>query len=508
MAQLLFPLTPPKENFGSEPQAANANALRFEDFLAQTTSLNTSKTARSSEEKPDEIGLDEKVKTTETAGDEDLDAEESVDALNQADNEKGENFFVSAAELFGFTVCEQIQDFAEKGLSAAPVEEVVSGGTGGLPGDVAELADLRFEECAKTAEGAGEGAPDGSFSWEGKAVSLEEEEVALKLDLGGLERADDAANTSFTPEEPEAAAVLPDGGEPAGETAAAVALNAKTADKKAKNAASPFGEGLDGKNGLSVEKKETVPAKEDAGRKSAKEIRPDVKNSAQSKASASADKQENGPTAAASGGERQAESLKQVELTVNVETQRGQSVSEAQSSAQTSPLTEAQGRNGSLGGTVADGGVEKSQNFLSRELQASLNGDIVRHASIMLRDGGEGAIRLSLKPESLGNVKIRLHMAENKVSGQILVETQEALKAFEEQVHNLEKAFEAQGYESAKLETSISGGEGRGERRAETHTGAVSSAVASAVYDKAGGLEAESQAYRLFFPNSALNVLA
>ena len=95
------------------------------------------------------------------------------------------------------------------------------------------------------------------------------------------------------------------------------------------------------------------------------------------------------------------------------------------------------------------------ENFLARELHQNFNNDIVRHASVMLRDGNEGTIRLALKPESLGNVKIRLEMAENKITGRIIVESEEALRAFEREIASLEKAFRESGFDGANLEMSL-----------------------------------------------------
>ena len=95
------------------------------------------------------------------------------------------------------------------------------------------------------------------------------------------------------------------------------------------------------------------------------------------------------------------------------------------------------------------------ENILARELHQNLNNDIVRHASVALRDGNEGTIRLALKPESLGNVKIHLEMAENKITGRIVVETIEALRAFEREIASLEKAFQDSGFEGASLEMSL-----------------------------------------------------
>ncbi|MCA1950930.1 MAG: flagellar hook-length control protein FliK [Treponema sp.] len=101
------------------------------------------------------------------------------------------------------------------------------------------------------------------------------------------------------------------------------------------------------------------------------------------------------------------------------------------------------------------------QDMLAQELRTSLNGDIVKHASMVLKDGGEGLIRLNLKPESLGNIRIKLEMADNKVSGHIVVESEEALRAFEKELHSLEQAFKDWGFQGASLEISVSA-DGRG----------------------------------------------
>jgi hypothetical protein len=105
------------------------------------------------------------------------------------------------------------------------------------------------------------------------------------------------------------------------------------------------------------------------------------------------------------------------------------------------------------------------EDLLARELHQNLNSDIVRHASVVLRDGGEGTIRLSLKPESLGNVKIRLEMAENKITGHIVVESEEALRAFEREIHSLEQTFRDSGFQGAELEMSLAADYGGADRQ-------------------------------------------
>jgi flagellar hook-length control protein FliK len=107
------------------------------------------------------------------------------------------------------------------------------------------------------------------------------------------------------------------------------------------------------------------------------------------------------------------------------------------------------------------------QNMLARELHENLNGDIVRHASIMLRDGGEGTIRLSLKPESLGTVKIRLEISENKIAGHIIVESDEAFRAFEQEIHSLEQSFRDSGFDGASLEMAFAQDGGQRGRNGE-----------------------------------------
>lgn len=134
------------------------------------------------------------------------------------------------------------------------------------------------------------------------------------------------------------------------------------------------------------------------------------------------------------------------------------------------------------------------QDALSRELRENANADIVKQASIVLKNGGEGLIRLSLRPESLGAVKIRLEMADNKVVGRIIVETEEALRAFEKEIESLEKAFTDGGFDGAGLELALSGEGSEGGNARYAWQGAVpfySERDAAASYE--GLLEDASQ---------------
>ncbi|MDR0719677.1 MAG: flagellar hook-length control protein FliK [Treponema sp.] len=95
---------------------------------------------------------------------------------------------------------------------------------------------------------------------------------------------------------------------------------------------------------------------------------------------------------------------------------------------------------------------------LARELHENVNTDIVKQASLVLRDGGQGTLKLALRPETLGNVKIRLEMAENKITGHIFVESAEAFSALKRELPVLEKQFQDSGFGKTSLEMSFSGG--------------------------------------------------
>ncbi len=121
---------------------------------------------------------------------------------------------------------------------------------------------------------------------------------------------------------------------------------------------------------------------------------------------------------------------------------------------------------GSAGKADAVGG--RGQDFgamLADRLRDAWNGEIVQSARIVLKDGDAGTIRLRLKPESLGNVKIELNLSENNISGRILVESDKAKSAFERNMNQLADAFKQGGFDSASLEVAVGGGSGGGSSR-------------------------------------------
>jgi flagellar hook-length control protein FliK len=102
------------------------------------------------------------------------------------------------------------------------------------------------------------------------------------------------------------------------------------------------------------------------------------------------------------------------------------------------------------------------QSMLAERMKDAWNGEIVKSAHIVLKDGDAGTIRLRLKPESLGNVKIELNLSDNNISGRIVVESDEAKSAFERNMNQLTDAFRQGGFDSARLEVAVGGGSGGG----------------------------------------------
>jgi len=104
---------------------------------------------------------------------------------------------------------------------------------------------------------------------------------------------------------------------------------------------------------------------------------------------------------------------------------------------------------------------ENREVMLARELRESGNEQIVKKASFILKDSNQGEIKLILKPEALGRVKIHLDMNENNLVGKIIVENSRVGQIFESNLNNLSKAFEEAGISSSSIEVTVGDDNGR-----------------------------------------------
>lgn len=102
---------------------------------------------------------------------------------------------------------------------------------------------------------------------------------------------------------------------------------------------------------------------------------------------------------------------------------------------------------------------------LMKQLEESINNKIVKQTSVILKDDNSGEIKLILKPEALGKVRIRLSLNDNRIVGQIIVENVSVKEIFEQNLQNLERAFKENGFDIAGMNVSVGGnGMGSGNR--------------------------------------------
>lgn len=110
---------------------------------------------------------------------------------------------------------------------------------------------------------------------------------------------------------------------------------------------------------------------------------------------------------------------------------------------------------------------------LAQQLKEQLNGEIVKRSSILIRNNGSGEIRLELKPEQLGNVRIRISLENNNIAGKILVENNSVKEAFDQNMQQLYRAFREHGFGDASLNVSV--GDHRQRQQQDARTAAVHS---------------------------------
>ena len=119
-----------------------------------------------------------------------------------------------------------------------------------------------------------------------------------------------------------------------------------------------------------------------------------------------------------------------------------------------------------LARAVREAAPQDSQPPLFRAMQERIIPQIVQRTGIILRDGGEGEIRLVLKPEHLGAVRVRLHLGESSLEGRIVVDNNIVKELLEANLEHLRDALRQEGFASPNIEVSVGGG--RPEGRAPT----------------------------------------
>jgi flagellar hook-length control protein FliK len=122
-----------------------------------------------------------------------------------------------------------------------------------------------------------------------------------------------------------------------------------------------------------------------------------------------------------------------------------------------------------------------------REMAGS---ELVRASSLVLKDGG-GEIRLVLKPESLGSVRIRMNMVDNAIEGRIIVDSSAVKNVVDGSLDALRRALTAEGFQMGSLQVSVGGQntDGSARQQQEQETAAVRRNAAASFESSVPGLE-------------------
>ncbi len=123
-----------------------------------------------------------------------------------------------------------------------------------------------------------------------------------------------------------------------------------------------------------------------------------------------------------------------------------------------------------------------------REMAGS---ELLRASHLVLKDGG-GEIRLVLKPESLGSVRIRMNVVDNKIEGRIIVDTSAVKQVMDQSIDALGRALTAGGFQSASLQVSVGGQNADHERQTQEPPTGVRRLVAEGFERNVPGVESLS----------------
>jgi len=132
--------------------------------------------------------------------------------------------------------------------------------------------------------------------------------------------------------------------------------------------------------------------------------------------------------------------------------------------------------------------VSSGQTPIER-LREMAGSELVRASNLVLKDGG-GEIRLVLKPESLGSVRIRMNVVDNAIEGRIIVDSAAIKHVFDGSVDALRRALTAEGFQTGSLQVSVGGQNADAEdRRRQDEAPAVRRVVAQGFERNVPGVE-------------------
>ncbi len=138
---------------------------------------------------------------------------------------------------------------------------------------------------------------------------------------------------------------------------------------------------------------------------------------------------------------------------------------------------------------------ESAAESLARKIDSQAGNEIVRGVKVVLKQAESGEIRINLKPDNLGRVRVDIQMDGNRLSGRIFVESAVAREAFQASLEGLQNKLMESGFNAADLELYWD------QRDAESHHGGKHSQFAGK--DNSWN---RSNAMREFDSKSALSI--
>jgi len=172
------------------------------------------------------------------------------------------------------------------------------------------------------------------------------------------------------------------------------------------------------------------------------------------------------PTVAAAGSAHRQEPITRV-----IDLRRSQKTADTSPDRKAEPATTQPADRDPSGGLVRDAGPRAPFTEASSRAPAAppagpqapldrlremAGSELVRASTMVLRDGG-GEIRLVLKPESLGSVRVRMNLVDNHIEGRIIVDSAAVKHVFDGSVDALRRALTAEGFQMGSLQVSVGG---------------------------------------------------
>ena len=99
-------------------------------------------------------------------------------------------------------------------------------------------------------------------------------------------------------------------------------------------------------------------------------------------------------------------------------------------------------------------------------LKSTIGPELIRHSNILIREGG-GEIKLLIRPESMGNVRISITIENGSLDGKIMVENTIVRDLIENNLPSLRSSLKSEGFNTLSLDVSVGDDKNKGELQNE-----------------------------------------